>query len=96
MIATLRYGIQPAAQNALGNLSPQTTLSQAIEDLMRTSADEGLNAQLRAALQDPQSVIEIRTGKQVQTATLDMPMCELLSPEGAPLEITVSQPHAGG
>lgn len=96
MIATLRCGIQPAAQDALANLSPQTTLSQAIEDLMRKSEDQEVNARLRAALADPLSVIEIRSGKQVQTATLDMPLCELVSPAGEPFEITVSQPHAGG
>ena len=34
--------------------------------------------------------------EQIQTVSPDMPMRELLSPEAGEVEITVSQPHAGG
>lgn len=96
MIATLRYGIQQAAQTSLAEADANTTVAQAIAELLRSSEDEQVSSQVRAALDDPLSIIEIRSGKQVQTANPEMPLRELLSPEAGQLEITINQPHVGG
>ena len=40
--------------------------------------------------------IEVKSGKSVQTATPDMPLRELLPHVTEDVQITVSQPHAGG
>lgn len=96
MHASLRYGIQQAAQAALADADLHTTVAQAIEELLRSSQDEQVTDQVRAALDDPHSIIEIRSGQQVQTAGPEMPLRELLSAEAGQLEITISQPHVGG
>ncbi|MBT4504001.1 MAG: hypothetical protein HOC74_40095 [Gemmatimonadetes bacterium] len=93
---TLCYGIQKAAEGLLEEGDLRTTVAQQIEKLLEGSGDGQISAQVRAALKDPQSVIEIRSGGQVQTATPDMPLREVLSPESGELEITVSKPHVGG
>ena len=96
MHATLRYGIQPAAQTALTEADGHTTVAQAIEELLRSAQDEQVAGQVRAALDDPQSIIEIRSGKQVQTVNPTVPLRELISPGAGQLEITINQPHVGG
>jgi hypothetical protein len=96
VIATLRYGIQQAAQTALGEAGPNTTVAQAIEELLRSSKDPWVADQVRSALGDPLSIIELRSGKQVQTVNPEVPLRELVSPESGQLEITINQPHAGG
>lgn len=96
MIATLRYGIQQAAQTALAEADAHTTVAQAIAELLRSSSDDEVAGQVRAALDDPLSIIELRSGKQVQTVNPDVPLRELLSPEAGQVEITINQPHVGG
>jgi hypothetical protein len=96
MQASLRYGIQKAAQTTVTTADPATTVGQQIEQLLRSTANPQLQGQVLAALKNPQSVIEIRCGTQVQTVSPDMPLRELLSPEAGEVEITVSQPHVGG
>ena len=96
MLATLRYGIQEAAQTSLAEANANTTVAQAIAELLRSSQDFQLNDQVRAALDDPLSIIEIRSGNQVQTVNPEVPLRELISPEAGQLEITINQPHVGG
>jgi len=97
MIPTqLRFGIQPAAAATVTSDALQTTVGQQIEALLADTAEPHVASQIRQALKDPQAIIEVRSGKQVQTATPNMPLRELLPPEDAPLEITVSRPHVGG
>lgn len=96
MIATLRYGIQQAAQTALAEAGANTTVAQAIDELLRSSEDAQLNDQVRSALGDPLSIIEIRSSRQVQTVNPEVPLRELLSPEAGQVEITINQPHVGG
>ena len=93
---TLRYGIQKAAEGVMEQEDAGTTIGQQIDQLLQQTQDTQVAGQLRTALKDPQSVIEIRCGKQIQTVSPDMPMRELLSPEAGEVVITVSQPHAGG
>lgn len=96
MIATLRYGIHQAAQTSLAGADAKTTVAQAIDELLQSSQDEELSEEVRAALADPLSIIEISSGKQIQTVNPEMPLRELLSPEAGQVEITINQPHAGG
>lgn len=96
MQASLRYGIQKAAQATLAEKNLSTTVGQQIEQLLVNTKDPKINSQVREALKDPKAIIEIRCGKQLQTASPDMPLRELLSPENGEVEITVSQPHVGG
>ena len=92
----LRYGIQEAAVRPLEGDEISTTVGQQIEKMLEKSDDPRLCTQIQRALEDPQSTIEIRSGKRVQTATPGMPMRELLGADSGELEITVSQPHVGG
>lgn len=96
MIATLRYGIQEAAQTSLAEAGANTTVAQAIAELLRSSQDYQLKGQVQDALDDPLSIIEIRSGNQVQTVNPEVPLRELISPEAGQLEITINQPHVGG
>jgi hypothetical protein len=96
MQKTLRYGIQKAAQAELSAQDVSTTIGQQIELLLAASQDAQINGQVRSALKDPQSIIEIRCGQQVQTVGPDTPLRELLSPEAGEVEITISKPHVGG
>lgn len=66
------------------------------ESLLDDSHDPQVVRQIREALSDPQSTIEVKAGGRVQTATPDMPLRELLPPDGEEVQITVSQPHVGG
>jgi len=93
---TLRYGIQKATEAAVEPRTVHPTVGQQIESLLDTSEDPQVAGQIRDALRDPQSTIEVRAGGRVQTATPDMPLRELLPPDGEEVQITVSQPHAGG
>ena len=90
---TLHYGLQEVARRKTADL--RTTVGEHIEELLRSDPDEKNAAQLRASLDDPRTVIELRSGEQVQTVTADMPLRELL-PGDDELEIRVSKPHAGG
>ena len=95
--ASLRYGIQQAAQAPLTEKEAmRTTVARQIEKLLADEPNGPLADQVRAALQDPQAIIEIRCGKQVQTVTPDMPLRELIAPASSELEIVVSKPHVGG
>jgi hypothetical protein len=96
MQASVRYGIQKAVQATVATADPRVTVGQQIEQLLRAAPNPQLQGQVLAALKNPQSVIEIRCGSQVQTVSPDMPLRELLSPEAGEVEITVSQPHVGG
>ena len=93
---TLRYGIQEAAVGVISEDDFQTTIGQQIEKLLADTQDSRISGQVRSTLKDPQSVIEIRSGSQVQTVAPDMPLRELLSPGAGELEITISKPHVGG
>lgn len=93
---SLRFGLQQAAERPLVKDDLKATVGQHIEELIQGTANANVAGQLRAALKDPQSVIEIRSGETVQTATPDMPLRELLSPGTGEVEITVSKPHVGG
>lgn len=92
----LRYGIQQAATLPIEDDQLQTTVGRQIEQLLEGAEDPRMGAQIQEALKDPQSTIEIRSGKRVQTASPDMPLRELLATDSDDLEFTVSQPHAGG
>ena len=97
MIQTaLRYGIQKAADDVVEPEDLQATVGQEIERLLEETRPGQVSSQLREALKNPQSIIEVRSGKQVQTVTPDTPVRELLSPDTDQLEITISQPHVGG
>ena len=96
MQTMLRYGIQKAAEAPLTSEAVNETVADQINRLVSQSADPHIADQLRSALKDPESVIEVRSGDQVQTATPDMPLRELLTPGMGELEITVSKPHVGG
>ena len=78
--ASLRYGIQKATEI---EVEPQAgaTVGQQIEQLLGESQDEQTAGQIRQALQDPHCTIEVKSGKNVQTATPDMPLRELLPHE---------------
>ena len=93
---SLKLGLQQAAARPLVKEDLRATVGQHIEGMIQDSDNANVAGQLRAALKDPQSVIEIRSGKTVQTATPDMPLRELLSPGTGEVEITVSKPHVGG
>ena len=93
---TLRYGIQKATETDVEPRELQTTVGQQIESLLDESGDPLITDQIRRAMRDPQSTIEVKSGKRVQTATPDMPLRELIPPDGHSVEITVSQPHVGG
>ena len=92
----LRYGLQKAAVGTLSGGDAGKNVGQHVEQLIQVTQDPQLSGQLHSALKDPQSVIEIRCGKQIGTVTPQMPLRELLSPEAGAIEITVSKPHAGG
>ena len=94
--SALRFGIQKAAMREVSPDDMRATVGQHIEHLLAESPDRQLSAQIRSAIKDPQSIIEIRSGKLVQAVTPDMPLRELLPPESAQVEITVSKPHVGG
>ena len=96
MQTTLRYGVQKAAEGPLSGEAVNETLADQINRLVSTSSDPHVAEQLRSALRDPDSVIEVRSGDQVQTASPSMPLRELLTPGMGELEITVSKPHVGG
>lgn len=93
--ASLRLGIQKATQI---QVEPRkgATVGEQIEHLLAESEDEQIASQIREALRDPRCTIEVRSGKTVQTATPDMPLRELLPHGHEDVQITVSQPHAGG
>lgn len=101
MIATVNLGIQSVAQTALNFSDPNITVGEAIAQALGDAQDEGHAEQTHTAMADPHSIIEIRCGTLIQTATPDMPLRELLKPEQlgpgpSRLEFTVSQPHVGG
>ena len=93
---SLRFGIQEAATATLSPKDLRTTVGQQIEQLLADAQDPKVAGQVRAALKNPQSIIEIRAGKQVQTVSPEVPLRELTSVESGELEITISQPHVGG
>ena len=94
--SALRFGIQKAAMRKVSPEDMRVTVGQHIEHLLGENPDRQLSAQVRSAIKDPQSIIEIRSGKLVQTVTPETPLRELLPPESAKVEITVSKPHVGG
>jgi hypothetical protein len=97
MQASLHYGLQQAAQAQLSEQQVmRATIGDQIQTLLDKSPDAELASQVRDALKDPMSVIEIRSGDQVQTATRDMPLRELIAPATGELEIVISKPHVGG
>lgn len=101
MIATVNLGIQSVAQTALDFSDPNITVGEAIVRTLGDAQDEERAEQTRTAIAAPQSIIEIRCGKLIQTVTPDIPLRELLKPEQlesgpSRLEFTVSQPHVGG
>ncbi len=93
---TLRYGMQTATEVKVEPDGVHRTVGQQIESLLDDSEDPQVVARIREALGDPQSTIEVRSGKSVQTASPDMPLRELLPPDGEEVQFTVSQPHVGG
>lgn len=93
--ASLRYGIQKATKIEVEATSG-ATVGEQIEALLEHTEDEHVAGQIRRALADPRCTIEVKSGKSVQTATPDMPLRELLPHETEDVQITVSQPHAGG
>ena len=93
---TLRYGIQKAASDIALAENPRATVGQHIEQILQQTSPGQVTDQLHAALENPQSIIELRAGAQVQTVTPDTPLRELLPADAEELEITVSQPHVGG
>ena len=97
MISTLRFGIQKVAEDpAVQHLSGETVGSEINRLLQEPTADNLLATQVKEALNNPHTIIELRSGKQVQTVAPDMPLREVLSPRTGAFEITISQPHAGG
>lgn len=94
--ASLRYGIQKATESDVEPEDLRTTVGQQIEYLLDESEDPQVAGQIRQALRDPQATIEVRSGSQIQTATPNMPLRELLPHSSEDIQITVSQPHAGG
>lgn len=94
--ASLRYGIQKAMESDVEPDELRTTVGQQIEYLLDESDDPQVTSQIRQALRDPQATIEVKSGSQIQTATPNMPLRELLPHNSEKIEITVSQPHAGG
>lgn len=94
--ASLRYGIQKAAEGVAVKEDNALTVGQQIEQLLDATTDGHVGSQVRSALQDPQAIIEFHSGQQVQTVTQDMPLRELLAPAAGAFEITVSKPHVGG
>lgn len=93
---TLRYGIEEATPRPVALKAVQTTVGEQIEEILGRGGDPAVAGRVRQALANPQSTIEIRCGERTQTATRDMPLRELLSTGSESLEITVSEPHAGG
>jgi hypothetical protein len=93
---TLRYGMQTATEVKVEPEGVHRTVGRQIESLLDDTRDPQVAGQIRQALKDPQSTIEVRSGKRVQTASPDMPLRELLPPDGEEVQITVSQPHVGG
>lgn len=94
---TLRYGIQKAVEGSISPKDLKTTVGEQIRSLLDKTEQGGSGVgQIREALKNPQSIIELRSGKQVQTVTPDMPLCELLPGDTEEMEITISQPHVGG
>lgn len=97
MIKTkLSYGMQEAVDTVLQPEQLDTTVAEHIQALLQQDGNAQVSEQIRAALNDPQSIIELRSGEQVQTASAGTPLREILPPDAGELEITVSQPHVGG
>lgn len=93
----LRYGIQKAVEGCVSPKELKTTVGEHIRSLLDETEQGGRAVgQIREALKNPQSIIELRSGKQVQTVTPDMPLRELLPGNTEEMEITISQPHVGG
>ena len=90
---TLHFGLREIAKGQVKD--PSTTVGEQIEFLLRTGEQGPGTDSLRQALATTGSLIEINADGQVQTATSEMPLRELLPAKGA-LEITVSTPHVGG
>ena len=94
--AALRYGIQQATTVEVLEEGTTGTVGEHIERLLKGTEDPHIVGEIRRALGDPNCVIEVRSGEDVQTATPDMPLRELLPQSAQQVEITVSQAHAGG
>ena len=96
MIRTeVRMGIQTASEGELEIEEVSRTVGEHIASLNKETVGPAAD-RLRAAMQNPQSTIELRSGDKVQVVTPDTPLRELLPPDGSKLEITVSEPHVGG
>jgi hypothetical protein len=96
MIRTqVRMGIETASEGTLKIEEISRTVGEHIASLSLEAAGPAAD-RLRAAMQNPHSTIEMRSGDTVQVVTPDTPLREVLPPDGSKLEITVSEPHAGG
>ena len=93
---TLCCGIHKAAEGLVETASLNITVGQHIEQLLQADDTGPTTKQLHSLLQNPHSVIEVRAGDQVQVASADMPLRELMPVGGKEVEITVSEPHVGG
>jgi len=93
---SLHFGTHKAAEAVVPLDKLANTVGELIECLLDADSDKRDRPQIRAAAKDPNAIIEICSGEQVQIATPNMPVRELLSPESSKLEITVSKPHVGG
>ena len=94
--AALRYGIQQATTVEIAPQGTGATVGEHIDHLLSETEDDHGAVQIRRALADPNCIIEVKSGQSVQTATPEMPLRELLPQDSQDVEITVSQPHAGG
>ena len=73
----------------------QASLRYGIQQATQIEVEQVVG-QIRRALADPRCTIEVKSGQNVQTATPDMPLRELLPQKTEDMQITVSQPHATG
>ena len=97
MVSTLRFGTRKVAEDSSGKRISSATVSSEIGRLLQEqSLDEVLTTQVKDALNNPHSIIELRSGKKIQTVTPDMPLREVLAPGTGTFEISISQPHVGG
>jgi hypothetical protein len=101
MIATLKYGIGqgvrvPVSTDTLANFS-ESTLQEALRELLRgvSSDPDGAVPAIQKAVDDPRSVIELKTLDGYEPLERQAPLKTLLRGR-SDLELLFSLPHAGG
>ena len=97
MLSTLRFGIQKVAEDSVVENVSKETVRGAIDRLLeQPHIRPDLADQVRQALAHPHTIVELRSGKQLQTVGPDMPLREVLPAKIGAYEISISRPHVGG